>query len=223
MTDFLGDLTSPEVAAAVLAVPLGSTEQHGPHLPLSTDTDVAVALCSRLAAARQDVLVAPPVPYGSSGEHAGFAGTLSIGRAAVELLVLELARSATETFEHVVFVSAHGGNAEPVSRAVARLRAESRDVVLYQPSWPGDPHAGREETAMLLSLRPGLVRPERGVPGDRRPLAELMPLLREGGVRAVTSTGVLGDPSGATAAEGAALLDRLAADLIAMVAGWRPR
>ncbi|HEV7652878.1 MAG TPA: mycofactocin biosynthesis peptidyl-dipeptidase MftE [Actinophytocola sp.] len=222
----LADLTSPEVgeraaAGAVLAVPLGSTEQHGPHLPLSTDTDVAVALCARLAAARPDVLVAPPVPYGSSGEHAGFAGTLSIGRAAVELLVLELARSATETFAHVVFVSAHGGNAEPVSRAVARLRAEGRDVVLFQPSWPGDPHAGREETAMLLALRPAVVRAERGVRGDRRPLAELMPLLRAGGVRAVTPTGVLGDPAGATAAEGAALLDRLAADLAGMVARWR--
>jgi creatinine amidohydrolase len=223
----LADLTSPETgelaaAGAVLAVPLGSTEQHGPHLPLSTDTDVAVALCARLAAARPDVLVAPAVPYGSSGEHAGFAGTLSIGQAAVELLVLELGRSATETFAHVVFVSAHGGNAEPVSRAVARLRAESRDVELFQPRWPGDPHAGREETAMLLALRPSAVRVERGVPGDRRPLAELMPLLRSGGVRAVTATGVLGDPSGATAAGGQALLDELSADLVALVGEWRP-
>jgi mycofactocin precursor peptide peptidase len=227
MTRPLADLTSPEAgeratAGAVLAVPLGSTEQHGPHLPLSTDTDVAVALCSRLAAVRPDVLVAPPVPYGSSGEHAGFAGTLSIGQAAVELLVLELGRSAAETFAHVVFVSAHGGNAEPVSRAVARLRAESRDVVLFQPTWPGDPHAGREETSMLLALRPSMVRTERGVPGDRRTLTELMPLLRAGGVRAVTPTGVLGDPAGATAAEGAALLDRLAAQLAEMVARWRP-
>src|SRR5258705_2924792 len=93
-------------AGAILAVPLGSTEQHGPHLPLSTDTDVAVTLCERLAAARPDVLIAPPVPYGSSGEHAGFAGTLSIGQAAVELLLLELGRSATETFTQVLFVSA---------------------------------------------------------------------------------------------------------------------
>jgi creatinine amidohydrolase len=222
----LADLTSPETgelaaAGAVLAVPLGSTEQHGPHLPLSTDTDVAVALCERLAAARPDVLVAPAVPYGSSGEHAGFAGTLSIGQAAVELVVLELGRSATETFAHVVFVSAHGGNAEPVSRAVARLRSEARDVVLFQPRWSGDAHAGREETAMQLALRPSTVRVERGVAGDPRPLAELMPLLRSGGVRAVTATGVLGDPAGATAAAGRALLDELAADLVARVREWR--
>ena len=80
----LADLSWPEIgqraaAGAVLAVPVGSTEQHGPHLPLSTDTDIAVALCDRLAAARPDVLAAPPVGYGSSGEHAGFPGTLSIG------------------------------------------------------------------------------------------------------------------------------------------------
>jgi mycofactocin system creatininase family protein len=223
----LDELTSPEVArlaaaGAVLAVPLGSTEQHGAHLPLSTDTDVAAALCARLAAARPDVVVAPAVPYGSSGEHAGFAGTLSIGQAAVELLVLELGRSTAETFAHVLFVSAHGGNAEPVGRAVARLRAESRDVALFAPAWPGDPHAGHEETSMLLALRPSAVRPERGVPGDRRPLRELMPLLRAGGVRAVTPTGVLGDPTGATAAAGHELLDRLTADLVSMVRGWRP-
>ena len=64
------------VAQSVLVVPLGSTEQHGPHLPLSTDTVIAVALAERVAAARPDVLVAPALPYGSSGEHSGFAGTL---------------------------------------------------------------------------------------------------------------------------------------------------
>lgn len=224
MSGVLADLTSPEAgspAGAILAVPLGSTEQHGAHLPLSTDTEIAVALCTRLAAARPDVLVAPAVPYGSSGEHAGFPGTLSIGQAAVELLVLELGRSAAETFAHVLFVSAHGGNASPVTRAVARLRAESRDVALFMPHWDGDAHAGHEETAMLLALRPSLVHPERAVPGDRRPLSELMPLLQSGGVRAVTATGVLGDPTGATAAAGTALLDELSKTLATMVADWQ--
>lgn len=223
----LADLPSPVVArraadGAVLAVPFGSTEQHGAHLPLSTDTDVAVALCERLAAARRDVLVAPAVAYGSSGEHAGFAGTLSIGRDAVETVALELGRSATETFRHVLFVSAHGGNAEPVTSAVRRLRAESRDVRLFQPRWEGDPHAGGAETSMLLALRPGAVRMEHAVAGDQRPLAELMPVLRTGGVRAVTGTGVLGDPTGATADAGAALLAALAADLLREVDRWRP-
>jgi creatinine amidohydrolase len=223
---FLADLAWPEVAeraaaGAVLAVPLGATEQHGPHLPLATDTDIAVALCRRLASARPDVLIAPAVAYGSSGEHAGFAGTLSIGQAAIEQLVLELGRSATMTFRHVLFVSAHGGNAAPVGRAVEALRSRSRDVTLFQPRWEGDPHAGHHETALLLALDPERVRMDRAVPGDTRPLAMLMPQLTAHGVRAVSETGVLGDPTAATAARGIALLDDLAAQLIGQVTTWR--
>ncbi|MGW7536468.1 mycofactocin biosynthesis peptidyl-dipeptidase MftE [Amycolatopsis sp. NPDC054798] len=221
----LADLSSPDVAeraasGAILAVPLGATEQHGPHLPLSTDTDIATALCDRLAAERPDVLVAPAVPYGSSGEHAGFAGTLSIGQAATELLLVELGRSACETFRRLLFVSAHGGNAASVARAGATLRTESRDVSVFEPRWQGDPHAGRPETALQLALRPGAVQMEKAVPGDNRPLGELLPALRKGGVRAVTDTGILGDPTGATADEGRDLLDDLTAQLRAHVRDW---
>ncbi|MFJ1767336.1 mycofactocin biosynthesis peptidyl-dipeptidase MftE [Amycolatopsis sp. NPDC088138] len=223
----LAELSSPDVAeraaaGAILAVPVGATEQHGPHLPLTTDTDIASALCAGLAAARPDVLVAPPVAYGSSGEHAGFAGTLSIGQETTELLLVELGRSAAETFSCLLFVSAHGGNTAPVARAVARLRAESRDVEVFQPRWPGDPHAGRPETALQLALRPDAVRMDRAEPGDRRPLGEVLPLLREGGVRAVTATGVLGDPTSATAEEGRELLARLTEALVSHVDAWHP-
>jgi creatinine amidohydrolase len=221
----LADLSSAEAgrraaAGALLAVPLGSTEQHGPHLPLSTDTDIALALCEGLASAREDVIIAPALAYGSSGEHAGFAGTLSIGQAALELLVVELGRSASETFAHLLLVSAHGGNAEAVSRAVATLRSESRDVALFMPRWDGDPHAGRPETAMMLSLSSGRVQLDRAVRGDTRPLNDIWPLLRSGGVRAVSPNGILGDPTGATAAEGRTMLERLTADLVHQVYEW---
>jgi creatinine amidohydrolase len=230
----LADLTWPEAArlaaaGALLAVPVGSTEQHGPHLPLSTDTDIAIALAGRLAARRPGVVVAPPVSYGSSGEHAGFAGTLSIGQAAVELVLTELGRSAAETFGHLVFVCAHGGNAAPAQQAVARLRAESRDVLLWMPGPqsgpelpPPDAHAGRTETALQLALTPYRVRAGLMEAGNPTPLPRLMPALRDGGVRAVSPNGVLGDPAGASAAEGARLLDRLAGDLTAAVAAWYP-
>jgi mycofactocin precursor peptide peptidase len=221
---WLSDLTWPEVdPSALLAVPVGSTEQHGPHLPLSTDTDVAVALCTRLAAARDDVLIAPPVAYGSSGEHAGFAGTLSIGQAAVEQLLVELVRSAFDTFGRVLLVSAHGGNHEPVTRAVEVLRDESRDVRVHMPRWAGEAHAGRTETGMILSMTPERVLMDRAEPGDTRPLDEIMPILISGGVRAVAPNGILGNPVGATAGEGAALLDTLANALEKDVAGWWPR
>jgi creatinine amidohydrolase len=225
---WLAELAWPEVAeraaaGALLAIPLGATEQHGPHLPLATDTDIAVALCERLASMCSDVLIAPAAPYGSSGEHDGFAGTLSIGAAAVEQLVLELGRSACRTFRHVLFVSAHGGNAEPVNRAVAQLRSRSRDVSVFHPRWEGDPHAGHPETAMQLALDAGRVRMDRAVCGNTRPLAALLPQLRAQGVRAVSETGVLGDPTTATAAQGAELLDALAGQLARHVRDWLSR
>jgi len=224
----LAALTWPEAgelaaAGALLAVPVAATEQHGPHLPLSTDTDLAVALCARLAAARPGVLAAPPLAYGASGEHQDFPGTLSVGTGAMELLLVELCRSATRTFSRVLLVSTHGGNAGAVRRAERRLRAESRDVLAWLPAWEGDAHAGRAETSLELALAPDRVRPGRAEPGNTRPLAELMPGLRRSGVRAVSPNGVLGDPAGASAAEGEALLGRLLAGLLAAVDAWEAR
>ena len=225
MSTELASLTSPQAerlgrAGAILAVPLGSTEQHGPHLPLSTDTDVAVALCRRLAAVRRDVIVAPPVAYGASGEHAGFAGTVSIGLVALELLVLELCRSATDTFGRVLIVSAHGGNTVALTAALARLRAESRDVRLYTPRWTEEAHAGAAETGMMLVLDPTQVHMDRAEAGDTRPIQSLMPLLKLGGVRSVSRNGVLGDPRTATAPNGAQLLEQLTDDLTGRALAW---
>ena len=222
MSRRLGDTTwvdlDGDAARLILAVPLGSTEQHGPHLPLSTDTDIAVAVADRLSVERPDVVVAPPLAYGSSGEHAGFAGTLSIGQAALELVLVELVRSA-DAFAGVVVVCAHGGNAEPIGRAVATLKGEGRRVVAWMPRDYDGAHAGRSETSMLLALDSDRVRVEAARPGATEPLLELMGALRSGGVRAVSANGVLGDPTGASAEEGRALLDALVADLVACVDG----
>jgi mycofactocin system creatininase family protein len=207
-------------AASLLVVPLGATEQHGPHLPLATDSIVAVALAERLAACRPDAVVAPAVPYGSSGEHAGFPGTLSIGQDALELVVVELVRSADD-FAAVLLLSGHGGNAEPLGRARRRLIAEGRRVRAWSPATPaGDAHAGRIETSVLLALDPGAVRAEQAEAGDTRPVAGLLADLRAGGVRSVSPNGVLGDPTGATAEEGEALLAGWTAALLAATAGW---
>ncbi|MFD6396263.1 mycofactocin biosynthesis peptidyl-dipeptidase MftE [Nocardia sp. NPDC060249] len=225
---FVAHLTSSEagVRAAegvILVIPLGATEQHGPHLPLSTDSDIASAVARRAAAGRTDLLIAPAVAYGASGEHAGFAGTLSIGQAALELLVVELCRSATDTFSRIVLVNGHGGNVEALRRAVALLRSESRDVRLFSPGYGGDPHAGRTETSIQLALRPDRVRTELAEPGDSRPLAELLPLLRAGGVRAASPNGILGDPTGSSAEEGASLLTIATTALLEDLRRWWPQ
>lgn len=214
---------------ALLAVPVGSMEQHGPHLPIGTDTLVAAELCARLVDRVPEVLVAPVIPYGASGEHEGFAGTLSVGATALESLVVELARSAGRWVRRVVVVNGHGGNVEALGRAGARLRSEGREVLVWSPRWraprdhPGvatDAHAGITETSIVLALRPSLVRREAATAGVVAPLAELWPRLRQAGVRAVSPTGVLGDPSGASAELGAALLDEAVDDLVATIAEW---
>ncbi len=219
----LADLTWPEIdklSRQVLVLPVGSTEQHGPHLPLSTDTDVACALANAVAEARTDVVVAPALPYGASGEHAGFAGTLSIGHAALEHVVIELVRSATATFRRVLLLSGHGGNAESLAKAVRLLRTEGRDVRTWSPQWRGDAHAGRTETSIQLALDPGRVHPERAAAGATATLASLLPELRRSGVLAVSANGVLGDPAGACAEHGRALLAQAARDLTTWLDGW---
>lgn len=204
----------------LLVVPLGATEQHGPHLPLSTDTEIAVELAAALGRECDDVIVAPAVPYGASGEHQGFAGTLSIGTAATELLLVELARSATESFGRVLFVSTHGGNADAVRAAVQRLRAEGRDVRAWGPAWGGDAHAGVSETSVMLAIRPDQVDAARFVAGETRPIGELLPQLQRDGVRGVSPNGILGDATAACADAGRTALRRATAELLDFVAGW---
>ena len=207
-------------AGHVLAVPLGSTEQHGPHLPLTTDADIANALVTGLASARADVLAAPVLPYGASGEHEDFPGTLSIGEIALELLLVELGRSASLTYGRLLFVSAHGGNARAVRQAVAMLRSEDHDVRAWSPDWRGDAHAGRVETSLMLHLALERVQIERAIAGNISPVAELMAPMRSGGVVAVSENGVLGDPAGASAAEGEQLLTTAIGELSDWVARW---
>jgi creatinine amidohydrolase len=224
MTD-LSFLAWPDVAAAasqsVLAIPVGSTEQHGPHLPLSTDTDIAVALTRRLAEVRSDVMVAPALSYGSSGEHAGFPGTLSIGQAALEVLVVELVRSA-DAFAAVLLVSAHGGNVLPLGRAVDQLISEGRRVRMWgmPAAESADAHAGHTETSVLLAIRPEAVRTSRAEAGVTAPLHQLLPELRRHGVASVSPNGVLGDPTDASGTEGLRLMSWWSERLLQAIQGW---
>ena len=215
----LGRATFPELLGQVdihLLIPLGATEQHGPHLPLNTDTLIASGVAEALSARRPDVIVAPALPYGSSGEHSGFPGTLSLGQAALEAALVELVRSA-DAFRDVTLVSWHGGNAAPVARAVARLRAEQRFVQVWEPHVDdGDAHAGWVETSVMLALAPDLVRDERPVGATQR-IGELLPRLREHGVAAVSQNGVLGDARGATAHDGHVLLERFVGEIGALL------
>lgn len=228
----LGGRTWPSIAREhplpMLVVPIGSCEQHGPHLPFDTDTRVAVTLAQQFAGqaaamwplARGEVLVAPPITITASGEHAGFPGTLSIGTEVMTELIVELVRSA-DWAAGVVLVNGHGGNAAAVRRAVAQSIADGRRVLAWWPQVTGaDAHAGHTETSLMLAIDPGSVRLDQAAAGRREHVSELIDDLRRGGVSAVSPNGVLGDPTTATAAHGRSLLARLVADLVATVDEW---
>jgi mycofactocin system creatininase family protein len=219
----LGDTVWPAVpSGALVLVPVGSTEQHGPHLPFDTDTTVAHAVARRTA----DVLpgpplVAPPLAYGASGEHADFPGTVSMGHEALRAVVVELTRSLSRWAGRVVFVNGHGGNTATLDTALDLLRTEGHDVAWTGCETPGgDAHAGRTETSLMLHLAPERVRLDAAVAGDTRPLAVLLPELMAHGVRAVSPTGVLGDPAGASAEEGRRALDGMVAATVRRITAW---
>lgn len=220
----LGECTSGEVAgtAQTLVVPVGSTEQHGPHLPLDTDTRIATAV-ARDVADGHGCLLAPAIAYGASGEHQGFPGTVSIGTPTLTAVLLEYGRSACVWSARVVFVNGHGGNVDALRSATATLRGEGRDAAWISACRDAvDAHAGHTETSLLLHLWPDAVRIDRLAAGNTDPLADLMPRLRRGGVAAVSPSGVLGDPTTAAAAEGARIFAGMVADCARRVQRWTP-
>ena len=201
----LDELTTRAVTGDLLVIPLGATEQHGPHLPLGTDTIIATALASSL-----DAVVAPALPYGSSGEHAGFAGTLSIGREA--LVACSSSSCARRT-------SRASCSCARTAATPSRWRRRCGSCATRAtPSGPGrragtaTPTRAASRPRCCSRWRPTLVGAARE-PGNVEPLGALMPRLRAGGVRAVAPNGVLGDPRGASAEEGRALLAAATADL----------
>lgn len=207
--------------APLVLVPVGACEQHGPHLPLDTDTRLAQHLARRAASALDAAVVAPAIGIGASGEHAGFPGTLSIGSDALTAVLVELVRSAGWA-RGVVLVNGHGGNLDAVGRAVATLHGEGRAVLSWWPRVPGgDAHAGHTETSLLLHLDEAVVDRAAIAPGATAPIGEIIDRLRRDGVGALSPGGVLGDPTTATPEAGRRIVTDLVADLVRSVNGWR--
>lgn len=199
--------------AVTLLIPIGSCEQHGPHLPLDTDTQIALEIAHRAAAHIDNCLVAPPITISASGEHQGFPGTLSIGNEAVTLSVIELCRSA-DWARRIVLVNGHGGNVGAITAACKVLAAEGRPALDWWPTGSNtDLHAGRIETSVMLLIDPDQVDTASMATGPTPSYAALA----EHGVQELSPTGVLGDPHGATAAEGEEWLTKWTTDLVAAI------
>lgn len=180
------ELRRDEVAAArdanaVVVIPIGAIEQHGPHLPVNTDISDAWAVATRLSARCDDppVLVAPPVPWGVSHYHHVFPGTLTLTVESLSSLLLDLCRSvATNGFTRILLLNGHGGNAATIETVATRAGVEGINAfpITYWNLVPETMvelavhdgghigHAGEMETSLQLHLQPDLV--------DRRALEQ---------------------------------------------------
>lgn len=214
-TDTTEDVRARGAGAArqVAVLPVGSFEQHGAYLPLSTDTLVACAIAQEVAAAFP-VHLLPPVTISCSHEHAAWPGTVSISSVTLHAVVRDIADSLRRSgVDTLVVVNGHGGNyvlgnvVQESTAAGARMAlfpaAEdwetAREQAGIETSLLTDMHAGEIETSILLHRHPELVRPGYETSDfeadDRRQLLTL-------GMSAYTKSGVIGRPSRASAEEG---------------------
>jgi creatinine amidohydrolase len=218
---------------AVFAV--GSTEQHGPHLPTMTDARIGDDVAERVARKLGRALQARTIDVGISEHHLAFAGTISLKPETLALILRDYVASLVHHgFTRIIIVPSHGGNFATVQQAIEAARKAHSGVevtgftdllaltdFLNQASArygvsAGDSgaHAGESETSIMMALEGGLVATDRFAPGYIGPLGEAeMKVIFEKGMPALTSNGVLGDPRSASAEKGEDYLERFA-DLV---------
>lgn len=237
--DIIPDLTTtdPTATSTIAVLPVGAFEQHGPHLPLGTDTLIACAITTAISH-HHSVLPLPPLTFGCSHEHGAYPATISISATTLAAIVNDIIDSLTQQGTRgLIVVNAHGGNAvltnvvQQANGSVGPMRVglypsredwtEARTAAAITSSNHDDMHAGELETSILLAtgpdyLRDGWAHADHSAT-DRRYLTTL-------GIGAYTTTGVIGYPSKATEAKGHAVLDHLgrnAATLIGLLTAPR--
>ncbi|HZX07685.1 creatininase family protein [Kribbella sp.] len=212
---------------AIVVVPIGATEQHGPHLATGTDWILAEAVAAEAAArvherARRPIVLAPPVPFGASDHHLPFGGTLSLSPETLLAVLLDLARSLHADGGHrLVLVNGHGGNTGACHAAAAAASTRYDVNVAHVDYWqllsapetvPVPGHAGQFETGLMLAQDEGFV-------AERKERPELPPEVAVDDVALHTAEswrridGYTDRPELADAATGRRWFDQLAAAL----------
>lgn len=244
----IAELTWEELDAATdgtgtLLLPVGSTEQHGPHLPLGVDTYMPEAVC-RQVAERSSCLLAPAIPYGVSPHHTFKPGTVTVESETFRRYVRDVCVSTAEWgIENVLLVNGHYLVQDPELEIVVRdLRTDHGIRAFHVPlvdlfadiaeeirESELSFHASEFETSMMLSLFPGLVEMERAEavagPDESLPLTDYDALgenqvgwaLSAEEMDELTPTGNLGDPTAASAEAGEALVERVVSKAVELV------
>lgn len=224
-------------AGAILILPIGSTEQHGPHLPTGVDyllvSEVARRTAAALEASGVPALVAPVMPFGLADHHMAFGGTFTLDEAAFRAVLAGLVRSGQrQGFAKIVLLNGHGGNIHAVISAAAELSDALDLSVVACTYWQAAPgfaqiledqttvqHACEAETSMMLAIAPDLVETSQFAaaipPNGPFVLSEPAGIVRRRPFEFYTPTGVMGDPRRATAQKGEALLNEAVRSLAA--------
>jgi creatinine amidohydrolase/Fe(II)-dependent formamide hydrolase-like protein len=238
-----GELTWPEAeemlkSVDVALLPVGSIEQHGPHLPLDTDAFDARYLARRVAEACSEPkpLVLPLMPYGVSYLHSGFSGTVSVTNDSLAKLVYDIGMSAAGNgIRKLVVINGHGGNSPALNYAAQMINRDARIFVAVDSGetsdvdlanlteTQNDVHAGEIETSTSLAVRPQLVRLEKAVKSVPRFSSKYLDFSSKRGIswhahtEMFSPTGVIGDPTLASADKGEKIWQVMIAHLVALV------
>jgi creatinine amidohydrolase/Fe(II)-dependent formamide hydrolase-like protein len=236
----IGELTSPEAArclaaASTLCLPIGAIEQHGAHLPLSTDVVVAEELARRIVGRwgeELDLWLLPTIAISVSREHDWAPGTLCLSLGGFAALLRELARELVQALpaRNLLIINGHGGNRGILESLILELRGELglNSCVIHPfdlskaslPASMPDVHGGLSETAVMLALAPHLVRRELIGAGPGPHGQEVDAVILDRGVTypwrtddpRLTRTGTIGEAAAATAALGQAIVDSIVAE-----------
>ncbi len=223
-------------------VPLGALEQHGPHLPLDTDSRIAAALADRAAERAGDCVVAPCQTVGASAHHLAFPGTASLTRPTLTNVLVELTRTLlSHGLRSAYIVTGHAGNVGAMAEASKSLDSEFSNRVVAFDNWPAQrdavhrvaelhcgldratcgTHAGHFETSILLAIAPETVEMAAAVAGHIGEPETASDILREKGMHALSPVGIIGDPRHADAAAGHLYLEALTDLVVSGIATHR--
>ena len=233
-TTATGSDETPVTAAATAVIPVGSLEQHGPHLPVSTDSVIASEV-SRMVAGRNGYLLLPVVAYGVSYEHAPLFNA-STSPDSLYQTVSTLCRSLHEGgIDSIIIINGHHGNMEALGRLERPMEESAGSdgpavrVFHYWRYMPqqqeGLGHAGFAETSMMLAISAGSVRmdlAQKGLVTDGMPPEQVREIseLAKRSFPEATGNGIWGDPTGATAEAGRRLLSESADGISGACAKW---
>jgi creatinine amidohydrolase len=236
------EMTWPDVSSALeqgfttVVIAVGSTEQHGPHLPTMTDARIGDELAQRVAMRLGHTLQAGTITIGCSDHHLAFPGTISLKAKTLRMIILDYADSLVRGgFKRIIFLPLHGGNFSTVQETVEEAQAahpgvriigltdlmkllgclNSASAEFGVGADESGAHAGESETSIMMALEADLVIVDRFAPGYVGPTGEReFNTIREQGMRALTGSGVHGDPTKASARKGRVYLDRLVEFLV---------